>query len=329
MLTVHRLRYMTRSGFTPEDSRLQIKLRLPRFLVQARPIVGKQNRVRGIRRVVLDAGGLAGGGLRDQQPFFETRDVLRGFVRHPGNRICVVNQFLRAVAGGGWTAFAKHSRAWRFFRFAGMFGNLQNLAFHDPSNAIQIRTPLAFQFARILGLSPQPENQSHDGERSKPDHGQQIAPIAQKIFQRPPSRAPSRPLVSQKFGLSEKNFTAAPVICVEPRGLRTTISIFKSPDWIAQRPDAADAYLNHIACRERPYAGRSARRDQIAWFERHRLRDPTNYNINGKNHFRQPSGLFPDAIHECLDGRIGRRRLRLQQWPEWAKRVYSLIPRPP
>src|SRR5579871_91550 len=60
-------------------------------LVQARPVVGHQNRIAGIGGIVFHAGRLPGSDALEAQTLFEPGDVLRGFVRDPCNRIAVAH----------------------------------------------------------------------------------------------------------------------------------------------------------------------------------------------------------------------------------------------
>src|SRR6267378_545321 len=60
-------------------------------LVNARPVVGHEDRVAGVRRVILHARGLACGKALQAKPLFKTRDVLGGFVGDAGNRVAVSN----------------------------------------------------------------------------------------------------------------------------------------------------------------------------------------------------------------------------------------------
>src|ERR1039458_3301429 len=66
-------------------------------LVDAGPVVGHEDRVAGVCWVIFHTGGLAGGKTLEAKAFLKTRDVLRGFIRNPGDGIAVSNQAAHAV----------------------------------------------------------------------------------------------------------------------------------------------------------------------------------------------------------------------------------------
>ena len=68
-------------------------------LMQAGPVVRHKNRIAGIGRIVLHAGGLAGSDALEAQALFKARNVLRGFVRDAGNGIAVPDQAAQTVSG--------------------------------------------------------------------------------------------------------------------------------------------------------------------------------------------------------------------------------------
>src|SRR5271156_1331323 len=82
-------------------------------------------------------------------------------------------------------------------------------------------------------------------------------------------------------------------------------SIFRSvirPDHrISERTDSAHADFDHVPGRKRTHARRSAGGNEVTRLERHHLRDETDYNIKGKDHFGRVSILFPGTVHESLD----------------------------
>ncbi len=63
--------------------------------MQAGPIVSQEDGIAGVRRIVFDAGNLAGRDARQMQAFFEAGDVLRRFVGHAGNRVGIVKELAR------------------------------------------------------------------------------------------------------------------------------------------------------------------------------------------------------------------------------------------
>jgi hypothetical protein len=83
--------------------------RLDADSVQARPIVGGEDGIRGIRGVIFHAGGLAGGSARQMKALFEAGDILRGLVGDAGNGIRVIEEFLCAVrdSAGPWESWPR------------------------------------------------------------------------------------------------------------------------------------------------------------------------------------------------------------------------------
>src|ERR1700735_938886 len=79
----------------------------------------------------------------------------------------------------------------------------------------------------------------------------------------------------------------------------------RSDDGISQRTNPAHTDLHHISRSQGADTGGRAGGNGIASLERHHLRDVANYNIKRKNHFRGVAVLFPDSIHESLDGDAG------------------------
>jgi len=95
------------------------------------------------------------------QAFFESGNVLRGFVSDAGNRIGVIKKFLCTIGcNAGCLGPAVGKDAYWIFRarIADMLDDLENLAFHDASHAIQKSAALAFDFAGIFRLAAQPKN---------------------------------------------------------------------------------------------------------------------------------------------------------------------------
>ena len=65
------------------------------YSAQAGPVVGYQDRIGWIGRIILDAGGLAGCELIEADLAFQTSNVLRGVVSDTGNRIAVRDKLAR------------------------------------------------------------------------------------------------------------------------------------------------------------------------------------------------------------------------------------------
>src|SRR5271168_62915 len=95
-------------------------------------------------------------------------------------------------------------------------------------------------------------------------------------------------------------------------------------DGISERADTADADFDDVAGGQRAHARGRAGGDHVAGFQRHHLRDKADYSINGKDHFRRVSRLFPDSIHVGFDGDAGGSELRFEDGAEGAKRVEAL-----
>src|SRR5580698_9861103 len=104
-------------------------------------------------------------------------------------------------------------------------------------------------------------------------------------------------------------------------------SILRGDDGISERADAADAHFDYVASSQRAHARGRAGGDHVAGFERHHLCDEADYNINGKDHFRRVSGLFPDSIHVGFHGDTGGIELRFDDRAEGAESVEALAAR--
>src|SRR5580700_7829391 len=90
---------------------------------------------------------------------------------------------------------------------------------------------------------------------------------------------------------------------------------------ISERADAADAHFDYVASSQRAHARGRAGGDHVAGFERHHLCDEADYNINGKDHFRRVSRLFPDSVLIGFDGGAGGSELRFEDGAEGAECV--------
>src|SRR6184192_2508332 len=69
---------------------------MPRSSAQAGPVVGHEDGVDGIGRIVFYAGGQAGNEAVEAHLALEAGDVLRGVIGHAGNRVAVRDQMARA-----------------------------------------------------------------------------------------------------------------------------------------------------------------------------------------------------------------------------------------
>ena len=64
-------------------------------LAEAGPVVGDDDGVGGVGRIVLDASGLAGDEAFEFDLAFEAGDVLRGVIGDAGNCVAVGNEMAR------------------------------------------------------------------------------------------------------------------------------------------------------------------------------------------------------------------------------------------
>ena len=103
------------------------------------------------------------------------------------------------------------------------------------------------------------------------------------------------------------------------RAIYACAVLLRGDDWIFQRADAADADFDDVAGGQRAHTGRRAGGDHVAWFERHHLRNEADYSINGKDHFRRVSRLFPGSIHESFEREAGRREFGFEDGPKGQK----------
>src|SRR5260370_31054580 len=73
----------------------------PRHSISAQtgPVVGHEDRIRGIGGVVLDAGWLAGDEPIETHLAFQAGDVLRGLIGDAGNGVAVGNELPRSQVG--------------------------------------------------------------------------------------------------------------------------------------------------------------------------------------------------------------------------------------
>ena len=113
----------------------------PRDGLQRNPDQSSATRIEsaGIRRIVLDAGGLAGNQTLEAYLPFQAGDVLCGVIRHAGNRVTVGNQMPRAqIAERLRACLPKVPRA-ALARIGGMLGEFDDLPFGDAANLIQVQ----------------------------------------------------------------------------------------------------------------------------------------------------------------------------------------------
>ena len=122
------------------------------------------------------------------QPLIKAGDILRGLVRDPGNRVSVVEEFLRGVGDAGAMAFIEETSSLdvRFVarRSATMLHNLEHLPFYDATDSIQIGATFAFDVVGIHRLASQPKNYTYSGQHGEADHRNQIMPIGEEVSQR-------------------------------------------------------------------------------------------------------------------------------------------------
>src|SRR5271154_6877568 len=97
--------------------------------------------------------------------------------------------------------------------------------------------------------------------------------------------------------------------------------ILRGDDGISERADSADADFDNIAGGERAHTRGRAGSDHVTRLKRHHLRDEADYSINGKDHFRRVSRLFPDSIHVGFDADAGGIDLGFEDGSEGAESV--------
>ncbi len=117
-------------------------------LAETGPIVGDDDGVGGVRGIVLDAGWLAGDEAFEFDLAFEAGDVLRGVIGHAGDCIAVGNQVTRAIIhhrGRAWS-----EQAWFRGLLGWMFDDVDDLAFGDSADLIELKAAPAFEVFRSL-----------------------------------------------------------------------------------------------------------------------------------------------------------------------------------
>src|SRR5579859_4105899 len=159
----------------------------PRRSPQARPIVRHEDRIDRIRRIVLDARGLASDKPLEAHLAFEAGNVLAGLIRHSGNRIAVRNDVPQTSGKRSWLRTEEPFRYRSFF--SGMLYQLDYLTFGDASNLIQVQTPLALGFFRVSGRPK--ESVENDANAGKDCQGKSKYSfrVGKQIFQRADSQA--------------------------------------------------------------------------------------------------------------------------------------------
>src|SRR6185437_8439491 len=124
------------------------------------PIVGQENGIARIGRVVLHAGGLADSNALQMGLFFKPGHILSRLVCNSRNRIGIVEKLLRAILWH-YTSPAKQTSASRCNRFGlslrrvigfGVVHHFQYMSFDDPPHAIQINAAVAFEYIGIFRL---------------------------------------------------------------------------------------------------------------------------------------------------------------------------------
>src|SRR6516162_10746255 len=117
---------------------------MPGSSAQAGPVVGHEDGVDGIGRIVFDAGRKAGNEAVEAHLAFEARDVLRGVIGHAGNGVAVRDQMARAQVGKRTGTKPKQFFA-GLLRFGRMLGKVYDLTFGDAADLVQVETALAFR----------------------------------------------------------------------------------------------------------------------------------------------------------------------------------------
>src|SRR5580692_6153284 len=149
---------------------------------QARPVVGDENRIAGIRRIVFHAGGLTCDEAFETDLPFETGDVLRGVIRDAGNCVTVRDEVPRPQIDN-WPGARTEKFLLRFTRLGRMFGQLDDLPFRDAPNLIQVQTAPAL---RVLGLFRRTKKSVGDHSKCnnrRARHGKDKLPVREQRFQ--------------------------------------------------------------------------------------------------------------------------------------------------
>src|SRR6266566_2208969 len=115
---------------------------MTRSSAQAGPVVGHQNGVDGIGRIVFYAGRVAGNEAVEAHLAFQARDVLRGVIGHAGNRVAVRDEMASAQVRKRTGTKTKQFSA-GLLRFGRMLGKVHDLAFGDAADLVQVETALA------------------------------------------------------------------------------------------------------------------------------------------------------------------------------------------
>ena len=152
-------------------------------LAQTGPIVGDENGIDWVRRIVFDAGGLAGNQTFEAHLAFQAGDVLRGVIGDAGDGVAVGDELARAIDCRRLGLAAKNS-AWSGAWFCGVFGEFDHLAFGDATNLIEVQTAAAFSFFRIDCRAKKGIGDHRDcGECCAGDGGESF-PISEQALQR-------------------------------------------------------------------------------------------------------------------------------------------------
>ena len=104
---------------------------------QTGPIVGHENRIAGIGRIVFHARGLSGNEAFKADLPFESGDVLSRVVGDAGNCVAVRNKMARAIVSERLRARTEDTFTY-FGRFRRMFHELDDLTFRDASDLIEV-----------------------------------------------------------------------------------------------------------------------------------------------------------------------------------------------
>jgi hypothetical protein len=132
--------------------------------VNARPIIGHDNRIAWVGRIVFHAGGLSGGKQVQPNALFEASHVLRGFIGHAGDGIAVADELAAAVRehSACLRPGAKQSARFRWRRRH--FHKLGHLAFNDAAYLVNAQPATPFQLFRCGSVMESPV-QSESGRQ--------------------------------------------------------------------------------------------------------------------------------------------------------------------
>src|SRR5712691_476318 len=269
-----------------------------RLSAQAGPVVGHEDGIARIGRVVLDAGGLASDEAFQPNLAFQAGDVLRGVIGNAGNQIAVGNEMAGTHVRQRMSARAEQTFA-RRFRFRWMLGELDDLPLGNSANLVQMQPPLALLFLRIHSGAEEGINDHGQGGDCRATHGENYFPVGKQGFQRTDSVISDRGIVRCTEGLPASTH---PHSCVFYRNLALYGKLrLRGKHRIAQHSHASNTDLDSVAGNEGADGSRCSRGDNVARHQGHHAGDPAYKKRRGKDHQRSSTGLAPRPVNVRLN----------------------------